>query len=111
MIARRRMLLQTERENVASRCNLLPSEFPRIFRNLSPTGAGPIGVGQWAFCANFACMEFSEVRLRGRFPEVSLACMGVRRLCGKSIMGSGERVDPLRTSGRKEYASCPTRTR
>src|SRR5215217_3053682 len=49
--------------------------------------------------------------LEGAFSEVRLACMGRRRFCGKSIMGSGERVGPLPRSGSKEYASCPMRTR
>ena len=49
MLAHRRMFLQRERGSVASRCDLLPSDFPRIFRNPSPAGAGPIGAGTGAF--------------------------------------------------------------
>ncbi len=52
--------------------------------------------------ANFGCRAFCELRL---------ACMGMRGLYGKSIMGSGERGHPLHRSGRKEYASCPMRKR
>src|SRR5215203_445157 len=54
------------------------------------------------YSANFAREVFSDVRC---------ACLAMRGFCGKRIMGSGERVDPLRRSGRKEYASCPRRTR
>lgn len=43
--------------------------------------------------ANLACRVFSEVRrARTEMPK----------FCGKSIMVSGERIIPLRTSGRKE---------
>jgi hypothetical protein len=64
------MLLQTGRGSVASRCDLLASDFPRIFRNLAAAGAGPIGAGQWAFCANFAC---TVLRISPKFIEDSSA--------------------------------------
>src|SRR5215204_1106356 len=46
--------------------------------------------------------------LEGEFSEVRLACMGMRRLCGKSIMDSGQRVGPLRrlAAHRREEGVC-----
>src|SRR5215207_6089841 len=39
--------------------------------------------------------RYSPECVEGEFSEVRLACMGIRRLCGKSIMGSGQRFGPL----------------
>jgi hypothetical protein len=66
---------------------------------------------QTAFYVQGPSYLYSPECVEGEFCELRLACLGMRGLCGKSIMGSGERGHPLHRSGRKEYASCPTRTR